>query len=187
MRVLVAGKLAQARELIMKVMGVWVGGWVYVWMYVWVWVWVWWVQAGARADHEGLRSLPNKQRGARMGGLGLGLGLGIMRKPWLDQSTAWRGVFQPGQPGGMAGVGPTLGTPAAGRGRLPSYLACARNACRPSFRVQPTHWRMFPPSQPAVQDVWLEAARLQTPENAKAILARGVAALPDSGTAQLGY
>ncbi|KAI3436782.1 hypothetical protein D9Q98_006193 [Chlorella vulgaris] len=33
---------------------------------------------------------------------------------------------------------------------------------------------------PTNDDVWLEAARLQTPENAKAILARGVAALPDS-------
>ncbi|PSC71481.1 STABILIZED1-like [Micractinium conductrix] len=33
---------------------------------------------------------------------------------------------------------------------------------------------------PSNEDVWLEAARLQTPENAKAILARGVAALPDS-------
>ena len=33
---------------------------------------------------------------------------------------------------------------------------------------------------PSSEDVWLEAARLQTPENAKAILARGVAALPDS-------
>ena len=33
---------------------------------------------------------------------------------------------------------------------------------------------------PTSEDVWLEAARLQTPENAKAILARGVAALPDS-------
>eukprot|EP00887_Chlorella_sp_A99_P001425 scaffold8.g1425.t1 len=33
---------------------------------------------------------------------------------------------------------------------------------------------------PTNEDVWLEAARLQTPENAKAILARGVAALPDS-------
>lgn len=33
---------------------------------------------------------------------------------------------------------------------------------------------------PGAEDVWLEAARLQTPENAKAILARGVAALPDS-------
>ncbi|PRW56239.1 STABILIZED1 [Chlorella sorokiniana] len=33
---------------------------------------------------------------------------------------------------------------------------------------------------PNNEDVWLEAARLQTPENAKALLARGVAALPDS-------
>jgi pre-mRNA-processing factor 6 len=33
---------------------------------------------------------------------------------------------------------------------------------------------------PGNEDVWLEAARLQTAENAKAILARGVAALPDS-------
>lgn len=33
---------------------------------------------------------------------------------------------------------------------------------------------------PSNEDVWLEAARLQTAENAKAILARGVAALPDS-------
>ena len=30
------------------------------------------------------------------------------------------------------------------------------------------------------EDVWLEAARLQTPENAKAILARGVMSLPNS-------
>ena len=33
---------------------------------------------------------------------------------------------------------------------------------------------------PGSEDVWLEAARLQTADNAKAILARGVAALPDS-------
>lgn len=33
---------------------------------------------------------------------------------------------------------------------------------------------------PGSEDIWVEAARLQTPENAKAILARGVAALPDS-------
>ena len=33
---------------------------------------------------------------------------------------------------------------------------------------------------PASEDVWLEAARLQSPENAKAVLARGVAAIPDS-------
>ena len=33
---------------------------------------------------------------------------------------------------------------------------------------------------PGAEDMWLEAARLQTPENAKAILARGVAALPDA-------
>jgi pre-mRNA-processing factor 6 len=33
---------------------------------------------------------------------------------------------------------------------------------------------------PGAEDMWLEAARLQTPENAKAVLARGVAALPDS-------
>ena len=39
----------------------------------------------------------------------------------------------------------------------------------------------WPANCPTEQDVWLEAARLQTPENAKAILARGVAALPDSG------
>lgn len=33
---------------------------------------------------------------------------------------------------------------------------------------------------PGSEDVWLEAARLQTPENAKAILARGVASIPNS-------
>lgn len=33
---------------------------------------------------------------------------------------------------------------------------------------------------PGAEDVWLEAARLQTPENAKAVLARGVAQLPES-------
>lgn len=33
---------------------------------------------------------------------------------------------------------------------------------------------------PTSEDVWLEASRLQTPENAKAVLARGVAALPHS-------
>lgn len=33
---------------------------------------------------------------------------------------------------------------------------------------------------PHSEDVWLEAARLQTPENAKAVLARGVAAIPNS-------
>ena len=33
---------------------------------------------------------------------------------------------------------------------------------------------------PGSEDLWIEAARLQTPENAKGILARGVAALPDS-------
>lgn len=33
---------------------------------------------------------------------------------------------------------------------------------------------------PHSEDVWLEAARLQTPENAKAVLARGVAAIPTS-------
>jgi pre-mRNA-processing factor 6 len=33
---------------------------------------------------------------------------------------------------------------------------------------------------PGSEDVWLEAARLQTAENAKAVLARGVAALPNS-------
>jgi pre-mRNA-processing factor 6 len=30
------------------------------------------------------------------------------------------------------------------------------------------------------QDVWLEAVRLQTPENAKAVLARGVQEIPTS-------
>ncbi|KFM26937.1 Pre-mRNA-processing factor 6 [Auxenochlorella protothecoides] len=35
---------------------------------------------------------------------------------------------------------------------------------------------------PGYVDVWLEAARLQEPENAKAILARGVAALPEAVT-----
>jgi pre-mRNA-processing factor 6 len=33
---------------------------------------------------------------------------------------------------------------------------------------------------PGSEDVWLEASRLQTPENAKAILARGVASIPNS-------
>lgn len=33
---------------------------------------------------------------------------------------------------------------------------------------------------PGSEDMWLEASRLQTPENAKAVLARGVAALPNS-------
>ena len=33
---------------------------------------------------------------------------------------------------------------------------------------------------PTSEDVWLEAARFQTPENAKALLARGVAANPTS-------
>lgn len=33
---------------------------------------------------------------------------------------------------------------------------------------------------PNSEDVWLEAARLQTPDNAKALLARGVAANPTS-------
>ena len=33
---------------------------------------------------------------------------------------------------------------------------------------------------PTSEDIWLEAARLQTPENAKAVLARGVAAIPAS-------
>lgn len=33
---------------------------------------------------------------------------------------------------------------------------------------------------PAQEDVWLEAARLQPPETAKAVLARGVARIPDS-------
>ena len=33
---------------------------------------------------------------------------------------------------------------------------------------------------PTSEDVWLEAARLQTPETAKAVLARGVAAIPTS-------
>jgi hypothetical protein len=33
---------------------------------------------------------------------------------------------------------------------------------------------------PGSEDVWLESARLQTPDNAKAILARGVAAIPSS-------
>ena len=33
---------------------------------------------------------------------------------------------------------------------------------------------------PGSEDVWLEAARLQTPDNAKAILARGVMSLPNS-------
>jgi pre-mRNA-processing factor 6 len=33
---------------------------------------------------------------------------------------------------------------------------------------------------PTSEDVWLEAARLQTPDNAKAVLARGVAAIPNS-------
>lgn len=33
---------------------------------------------------------------------------------------------------------------------------------------------------PQNEDVWLEAARLQTPENAKAVLARGVEAIPQS-------
>ncbi len=33
---------------------------------------------------------------------------------------------------------------------------------------------------PKSEDVWLEAARLQTPEVAKAVLAKGIAQLPDS-------
>ena len=33
---------------------------------------------------------------------------------------------------------------------------------------------------PGSEDVWLEAARLQTPDHAKALLARGVAANPTS-------
>lgn len=33
---------------------------------------------------------------------------------------------------------------------------------------------------PTSEDVWLEAARLQTPDHAKALLARGVAANPTS-------
>lgn len=33
---------------------------------------------------------------------------------------------------------------------------------------------------PSSEDVWLEAARLQTPDHAKALLARGVAANPTS-------
>jgi hypothetical protein len=33
---------------------------------------------------------------------------------------------------------------------------------------------------PGSEDAWMEASRLQTPDNAKAVLARGVAALPDS-------
>jgi hypothetical protein len=33
---------------------------------------------------------------------------------------------------------------------------------------------------PGAEDVWLEAARLQTPDHAKALLARGVAANPTS-------
>jgi pre-mRNA-processing factor 6 len=33
---------------------------------------------------------------------------------------------------------------------------------------------------PKNEDVWLEAARLQTQENARAVLARGVQALPTS-------
>eukprot|EP00191_Tetraselmis_sp_GSL018_P019287 CAMPEP_0177592198 /NCGR_PEP_ID=MMETSP0419_2-20121207/8425_1 /TAXON_ID=582737 /ORGANISM="Tetraselmis sp., Strain GSL018" /LENGTH=893 /DNA_ID=CAMNT_0019083035 /DNA_START=192 /DNA_END=2870 /DNA_ORIENTATION=- len=33
---------------------------------------------------------------------------------------------------------------------------------------------------PTNEDVWLECSRLQTPDNAKAVLARGVAAIPDS-------
>ena len=33
---------------------------------------------------------------------------------------------------------------------------------------------------PTNEDVWLEAARLQNPEMAKAVLARGVAHVPDS-------
>lgn len=33
---------------------------------------------------------------------------------------------------------------------------------------------------PGSEDVWLEAARLQTPDNAKAVLARGVASIPNS-------
>lgn len=33
---------------------------------------------------------------------------------------------------------------------------------------------------PNSEDVWLEAVRLQTPDNAKAVLARGVAANPSS-------
>jgi pre-mRNA-processing factor 6 len=33
---------------------------------------------------------------------------------------------------------------------------------------------------PKSEDVWLEAARLQTPESAKAILARAIGQLPDS-------
>lgn len=33
---------------------------------------------------------------------------------------------------------------------------------------------------PTSEDVWLECSRLQTPENAKAVLARGVAAIPHS-------
>ena len=33
---------------------------------------------------------------------------------------------------------------------------------------------------PGSEDVWLESARLEMPDNAKAILARGVAAIPTS-------
>ena len=33
---------------------------------------------------------------------------------------------------------------------------------------------------PTSEDIWLESARLQSPENGRAILARGVAAIPTS-------
>ena len=50
-------------------------------------------------------------------------------------------------------------------GKLPAARALAQRGCE---------------NCPDNEDVWVEAARLQTPDNAKAVLARGVERLPNS-------
>ena len=54
---------------------------------------------------------------------------------------------------------------AAAQGKIAAARAFAQKGCE---------------ACPQSEDVWLEAAWLQTPENAKAVLARGVEAIPTS-------
>lgn len=59
---------------------------------------------------------------------------------------------------------------------LPTRIARARRNLAEARKLITKGCELCPGSE----DVWLESARLQTPDNAKAILARGVAAIPSS-------
>ena len=61
-------------------------------------------------------------------------------------------------------------------GVLPTRIARARRNLAEARKLITKGCELCPGSE----DVWLESARLQTPDNAKAILARGVAAIPAS-------